>query len=256
MPGLPEMSRRDLLTYVGLGLGAMGLGSGGGALLLRGSQPAEAAPVADEAPAQGHGAKAKGAAADSHAKGGASNPSAKPSAAGHGASDPHAKPGAADPHAPAAPGGADAHAGAAHGAAASHDAEALLLSCMDFRLMDKVSALMAREGLARQYDHVILAGASLVPATDAFPDWNAAFWKHLELALQLHHIRRVVVLDHRDCGAYKLVLGPDAVKDRASETRAHTEHLTRLRADIRAEYPTLRVDLLLMDLDGTVERIA
>jgi hypothetical protein len=241
-----ELSRRDLMLYVGLGLGAIGLGSGGSALLFRATQPARAAPVDDEPSPAGHDARSKGPAANPHAQGAAPDPHAKADPTSHRA---------ADPHAPTAPGPADPHASAGHGTAANHNAEALLLSCLDFRLMDQVAELMAREGLTRQYDHLILAGASLVPATDAFPDWNATFWKHLELALQLHYIRRVVVLDHRDCGAYKLVLGPDAIRDRASETRAHAEHLTRLRADIRAEYPTLRVDLLLMDLDGTVERI-
>jgi hypothetical protein len=237
---MPAMSRRDLIMYGGLGLGAVALGGGGGALAIRATQPAPAAP-SEEAPTSGHGTLPK--------SGGTSKATGLPHgdapvtiADTHGADSPSATPGA-DTHGAATPG------------AASHDAEALLLSCMDFRLMDQVSAFMAREGLTHQYDHVILAGASLVPATDAFPEWNAAFWKHLELALQLHRIRRVVVLDHRDCGAYKLVLGPDVVRDRPTETQTHSRYLTQLRADIRAEYPTLRVDLLIMDLDGTVERV-
>jgi hypothetical protein len=39
--------------------------------------------------------------------------------------------------------------------------EALLLSCMDYRLMDKVEQYMSQRGLRNQYDHVILAGAAL-----------------------------------------------------------------------------------------------
>ena len=200
---MPAMSRRDLIMYGGLGLGAVALGGGGGALALRATQPAAAAPT-EAAPASGHGTLPK--------SGGAGKATGLP----HGdtpvtVADTHGAAPGADGHGATA--GTDAH-GAATPGTASHDAEALLLSCMDFRLMDQVSAFMAREGLTHQYDHVILAGASLVPATDAFPEWNAAFWKHLELALQLHHIRRVVVLDHRDCGAYKLVLGPDVVRDR------------------------------------------
>jgi hypothetical protein len=217
------------------------VGTAGGALLVHTQQPAEAAA---EPEARGNEQSADhDTAASSHDTAESDTPehdTGEPPS--HGADD-------APGH-----GAADAHQ-AAPGVTGGHVAEALLLSCMDFRLMDKVGEFMAREGLSRQYDHVILAGASLVPATNAFPDWNAAFWKHLELALQLHSIRRVVVLDHRDCGAYKLMLGPDVARDRESETRAHTEHLTRLRADIRDEYPTLHVDLLLMDLDGSVERI-
>jgi carbonic anhydrase len=33
------------------------------------------------------------------------------------------------------------------------------------------------------------------------------------LAVDLHHIHQVIVMDHRDCGAYKVILGEDFAKD-------------------------------------------
>ncbi len=46
-------------------------------------------------------------------------------------------------------------------AMASGQTDALLLSCMDFRLMDDVEKHMSASKHAEKYDHIVLAGASL-----------------------------------------------------------------------------------------------
>ncbi|XLM20863.1 twin-arginine translocation signal domain-containing protein, partial [Chromobacterium piscinae] len=83
--------------------------------------------------------------------------------------------------------------------------DVLLLSCMDYRLVDDFGEFMNGMGLRDNYDHIVLAGASLISITDKFPAWNTTFWEHLGVAIDLHHIKKVVLLDHRDCGAYKVV---------------------------------------------------
>src|SRR5205823_13085242 len=45
--------------------------------------------------------------------------------------------------------------------AAEEDTEALLLSCMDYRLTDQTTRYMSGRGLRDKYDHIILAGAAL-----------------------------------------------------------------------------------------------
>lgn len=142
------------------------------------------------------------------------------------------------------------------GARAAGKTEALLLSCMDYRLMDDVERCMAGRGLRDQYDHVILAGASLGAITDRYPAWNKTFWEHLDIAIQLHAIRRVIVLDHRDCGAYKVIVGPEHAKDAAREREAHAGPLRKLKAMVLERHPKLEVETLLMSLDGTVEAVA
>jgi hypothetical protein len=134
--------------------------------------------------------------------------------------------------------------------------EALLLSCMDYRLIDATGRYMSGRGLRDKYDHLILAGASLGALTEKYPAWNTTFWQHLDVAIQLHQIHHVIVMDHRDCGAYKVILGEDVSQDRAKETAIHAEQLTELRKQIHAKDPNLEVELLLMSLDGTVETIA
>lgn len=138
--------------------------------------------------------------------------------------------------------------------AAGH-ADTLLLTCMDYRLMDDVERYMSGRGLRDKYDHVVLAGASLGAITDKYPAWNQTFWDHLEIAIKLHDVHRVMVIDHRDCGAYKVILGAEHAKDPKVERDLHAAQLKKLKGRIGAKHPKLEIELLLMALDGAVEPI-
>ena len=140
-------------------------------------------------------------------------------------------------------------------ARAAGGTEALLLSCMDFRLMDEIERYMSGRGLRDKYDQVILAGASLGAVTDEYPAWNQTFWEHLDIAIKLHNIHEVIVMDHRDCGAYKIILGTEHTKDPNVERDTHAAHLKKLKGMINEKYPKLEVETLLMTLDGKVEVI-
>ena len=142
------------------------------------------------------------------------------------------------------------------GTAPGHTTEALLLSCMDYRLIDDITRYMDGRGLTNQYDHIVLAGASLGALTSSFKDWNQTFWEHLKISSDLHHIKKVILMDHRDCGAYKVILKADFSKDPQLETRIHGKFLRDLMVAIHKRYPELEVERLLMNLDGTVQKIS
>lgn len=154
-------------------------------------------------------------------------------------------------------GGAGLLAAATHvpQARAAGTAEALLLTCMDFRLMDEIERYMSARGLRDKYDHVVLAGASLGAVTDKYPAWSKTFWEHLGFAIEQNGIRRVIVIDHRDCGAYKLILGEEHLKDAKAEKQAHAAELRKLKDQIRGKYPEIEVEMRLMSLGGRVEAI-
>ena len=139
---------------------------------------------------------------------------------------------------------------------AAAKADVFLLSCMDYRLVTDVTKHMIAEGYDDNYDHVILAGASLAAVTPKFPDWNKTFWQHLDVAIKLHGISKVMVIDHRDCGAYTVVYGKDFAKDPAAETKIHTEVMRQLDKAIAKRHPTLSREYYLMALDTKVEKIA
>ena len=133
--------------------------------------------------------------------------------------------------------------------------DALLLSCMDFRFIDDIERYMSGRGLRDKYDHVVLAGASLGAITDKYPAWNKTFWEHLDIAIKLHSIHTVIVLAHRDCGAYKVILGAEHAKNPKVEKDTHAAQLKKLKGMINEKYPKLKVETLFMALDGKVETI-
>jgi carbonic anhydrase len=139
--------------------------------------------------------------------------------------------------------------------------DALLLTCMDYRLTDDVADYMQNQiHMKKKYDYVILAGASLGVNNTKYPNWGKTFWEHLDTAIALHSIHEVIVMDHRNCGAYKLLLGKDFPADSSpaqlkEETAAHKEQLDVLAKAIHEKYPNLDVETLLMSLDGEVEEI-
>ena len=127
----------------------------------------------------------------------------------------------------------------------------LLLSCMDLRLLDNLVSFMNFENLENRYDQFILAGAA-AGATHVSA-WNRAFFDHLLLAVALHEIKYVYIIEHRDCGAYEEFLGKSYVEydedlgrncyHRDEEREDHRRQAFQLRDQINAYCHARRKDL-------------
>jgi hypothetical protein len=141
------------------------------------------------------------------------------------------------------------------GALVGGKVDALLLNCIDYRLTAATTRYMAQHRMEGKYDQFILAGAALGAKNDKFPAWGTTFWEHVQVAIDLHGIRKIIVMDHRDCGAYKAILGLDLAANPAREFDVHAAQMRALRADIGSKHPQLAVELLLMGLDGKAETI-
>lgn len=77
----------------------------------------------------------------------------------------------------------------------------MLVTCIDYRYPRRIVDAMQRLAPGVAYDQFILAGASLGSCR---PDWQKVLVEHVEAAIALKHdIQRIVILDHRDCGAYR-----------------------------------------------------
>ena len=138
--------------------------------------------------------------------------------------------------------------------AASGNYEAMVLSCIDPRFQDLVNKQQAREGMSGKYSAFTIAGASIGVVAPAFKEWHKTFWENLGASVQLHNIKKVVVVNHRDCGAAKIAYGDAKVADAASETVTHKEALLEFRKQLKEKHPNLGVDLRLMSLDGKLEQ--
>ena len=66
---------------------------------------------------------------------------------------------------------------------------------------------VVNRGLAGKYSQFVFAGAAIGVVAPAFKDWHNGFWDNLSTSIQLHNIKKVVAIDHRDCGAAKIAYG-------------------------------------------------
>lgn len=137
---------------------------------------------------------------------------------------------------------------------ASGRAEVLLLTCMDYRFMDEVERFMTKKGYRNKYDHIVLAGASL-GATDTFQEWTKVFNDHVELGKRLHGIKKVMVIDHQDCGAYKLQFGEDHTRSHSRETEKHAVVMQKMKSVLVQREPDLEFEGYLMSHNGRAERL-
>lgn len=140
-----------------------------------------------------------------------------------------------------------------------HNADIMLLTCMDFRFLDRITRFMDSKGWRDNYDHFVLAGASLGLSPELKSEvrpWQRTFWQHLQLASELHRITTVVILDHEDCGAYRELINfdneaedlenPDIIP--ISEREIHSKYLRQAYHTIRSRYPDLQVELYMIGL--------
>ncbi len=140
--------------------------------------------------------------------------------------------------------------------AASGNYEAMVLSCIDPRFQDLVNKQQARDGMSGKYSAFTIAGASIGVVAPAFKEWHKTFWENLGASVQLHNIKKVIVVNHRDCGAAKIAYGDAKVADAAVETSTHKEALMEFRKQLKEKHPNLGVQLSLMSLDGKLEQFA
>ena len=157
-------------------------------------------------------------------------------------------------------------------------AEALLLTCIDYRFFTLIASKMEELNLTGKYDHFILAGAALGATLDFNADhlpapkppeckcrpllprlhWAQVFIEHVQIALQLHpSITQVVIIEHRECGAYKEFLEPNGypapTPKKDPERDAHKAQADKLEGIIKRLFPSLTVTKWLASLKpGTV----
>jgi carbonic anhydrase len=132
----------------------------------------------------------------------------------------------------------------------AHSAKAMVLSCMDFRLLDDIVYFMNHSGYNNNYDQFILAGSSLGATQEKYKSWSESWNEHLELAKTLHNVEEIICVDHEKCGAYKLFY-PDITPE--TEKELHVKHLLKFEKQMKLKHPKLKVFSYYMHLDGTCE---
>jgi len=131
--------------------------------------------------------------------------------------------------------------------------EAMLLSCIDPRMVDPVHNYMNTRDLDGKYSQFTIAGAAIAAEAKAFAAWHQTFWDNLATSIELHGIKRVIAIDHRDCGAARIAYDVESIANSSAETNTHKRVLAAFRQDVQHRHPRIGVETGLMALDGSLE---
>jgi carbonic anhydrase len=137
--------------------------------------------------------------------------------------------------------------------AAEGNYEAMVLGCIDPRMPEPMHRYTTRHHLTGKFSQFIIAGAAIGVVAEPFKGWRKTFWDNLDTTIQLHHIKRVIAIDHRDCGAAKIAYGAAKVANSKIETETHRTAMTKFRRQVHERHPKLKVEIGLMALDGKME---
>src|SRR5882724_11897784 len=137
--------------------------------------------------------------------------------------------------------------------AAEGNYEAMVLACIDPRIQEPVRKYTVEQNLTGKFSQFVIAGAAVGVVAEPFKDWRKAFWDNLATSIQLHHIKKVIAIDHRDCGAAKIAYGAEKVTDRKVETETHRAAMAEFRKQVAEHHPELKVETGLMAINGKIE---
>jgi carbonic anhydrase len=137
--------------------------------------------------------------------------------------------------------------------AAEGNYEAMVLGCIDPRMPEPMHRYTMHRHLTGKFSQFIIAGAAIGVVAEPFKDWQKAFWDNLATSMQLHHIKSVIAIDHRDCGAAKIAYGADKVANPKIETETHRAAMAEFRKQVSERHPDLKVETGLMAINGKIE---
>ena len=125
--------------------------------------------------------------------------------------------------------------------------EAMVLSCMDPRFQPKVFKYLKAKKLTGKYSSFTIAGAAIGVTHKKFKKWHSTFIDNLSTSIKLHKIKKVIVINHKDCGAAKIVNGKKKFTSNI-EDRIHKASFKKIKKILSKKYPYLKVDFKILSL--------
>ena len=104
----------------------------------------------------------------------------------------------------------------------------MVLSCIDPRFQPIVYNYLKKKKLIGKYSSFTIAGGSLGVTDVKFKKWHKTFWDNIETSIKLHHIKKLIVINHRDCGAAKIINGKKNFSYDI-ETKIHRESFQKMK---------------------------
>ena len=131
--------------------------------------------------------------------------------------------------------------------------KAMVLSCIDPRFQPIVYNYLKRKKLKGKYSSFTMAGSSIGVTATKFKRWHKTFWDNIDISIKLHQIKKLIVINHRDCGAAKIINGNKEFS-RINETKIHKDSFKKIKKIFKKKYPKLSIELNIISLNSGIEK--
>ncbi len=125
--------------------------------------------------------------------------------------------------------------------------EAMVLSCMDPRFQLKVFNYLKKKKLTGKYSSFTIAGAAVGVTSKKFKKWQSTFLDNLSTSIKLHNISKLIVINHEDCGAAKIVNGKKEFSSLV-ENKIHKDSFQKIKAILNKRFPKLKLSFKILKL--------
>ena len=132
--------------------------------------------------------------------------------------------------------------------------EAMTLSCIDPRFQPKIFNYLKKRKLSGKYSSFTIAGSAIGVTHNNFKKWHNTFIDNLSTSIKLHKIKKLIVINHQDCGAAKIVNSKKKFDDMI-ELKIHKTSFKKLKMIIKKKFPKLKIEFNVMSLDNSFTKI-
>ena len=129
--------------------------------------------------------------------------------------------------------------------------EAMVLSCIDPRFQKPVHKHLKDKKLTGRFSAFTIAGGSIGVTNNKFKKWHSTFWENLETSINLHKINKLIVLNHNDCGAAKIVNNNKNFNSRI-ENAIHKKSFNKLKKTLKKKFPKIKVSFKILSLKNAL----
>ena len=131
--------------------------------------------------------------------------------------------------------------------------KAMVLSCMDPRFQPIVYNYLKRKKLTGKYSAFTIAGAALGVTHNKFKKWQNVFLENLVTSIKIHKIKKLIVINHQDCGVAKIINGKKKFNN-LNEMNIHKNSFINFKKLIKKKFPTLKFEMSIISLNKKIFR--
>ena len=130
--------------------------------------------------------------------------------------------------------------------------KAMVLSCIDPRFQPIVYNYLKKKKLMGKYSAFTIAGSAVGVTANRFKKWHKVFWDNFSTSVKLHKIKKLIVINHRDCAAAKIINGKKEFS-KINETKVHKNSFQKIKKMFKKKHPKLSIELKIISLNSQVE---